>query len=175
MIYKDDATGLSIPVADDHTNIDLVSVLPLTKKVYMKVSELGLYHCGKEWLATSGHRTVEAQRQAMENLQKTYGDAYYIKVYGNMIRNKIPIESMPHVSGRAIDARYRGFEAAQKAMQELNTVYLESAPDTLGFTPSRLVVIESGNCYHVQIPAGIKSETEYLSFIDECILNVGDL
>ena len=140
------------------------NILPVAKEaafyVSLKLNDL----TGTQAVVTNGRRSLESQLNAMKNLKAKFGEEYYRSVY----KPGTDPARMPHVEGRAVDFRY--YPEAVDGMKELNGKYLDGIVNAIGFRPSSLVVIETNNCFHVQVPRlEIDSVGRYVDFIKSLV------
>jgi hypothetical protein len=125
---------------------------------------------------TSGKRDVSGQLAQMQKMKKEQPELYK-KVYAGIIKSRQDISTAPHPQGRAADWRFKGYEAAESVLKEINDWYLEEIKGIIGYVPSPLIVpekdeaIEDGvkilvpRCLHCQIPPQIPDEQKYKSYL----------
>jgi len=168
MLYYDKETTLTFAIADDHKNADVENVGRICKRLFATVARIIEDKTGKSALITNGKRSVQEQITAMDNLRRKVGDKEYKRIYGRIIQAGIRPENMPHVAGRAIDCRLTGYEDAVPSLHEFNALYLEDILHVIGYVPARPVVIENGNCIHIQSPPAVHDVKAYQDYVERC-------
>jgi len=158
--YADPDTGKVFRFSRADINFDIL--LP-TRQTAWLVGEWIKEKTGIDTVVTSAKRTLVEQINAMTALKKRFGEKYYNDTYKRQGQDPA---TLPHVEGRAVDLRF--IAQAIPFIQELNGIYLKGALKAIGVVPSRLIVVENGNCLHVQIPR-LKSYGNYIYYIQQLV------
>lgn len=166
MIYKDTDTGEAF-LSRDSVRWD--GVKPEVKQIAAWIEQYTERITGTDRYITSARRSIAEQQAAQDHLLTHYGQEYYNSVYQHQGQD---VATMPHVEGRAVDRQYVDDRQILNVYNAINQAYKRELTEPLGYTPSSLIVVEGGNCIHIQIPRQIPDSKAYMNTVKEIIVNL---